>query len=80
MEVSGERLSAVATDNSLLFGLNGIYRQGRFSIGAEIAARQELGSNDSEYASFLNVGIRFNSRVRRNSEAECLSQSHRHSA
>ena len=59
VQVSGERLSAVATENSLLFGLNGIYRQGRFTIGAEIAARQELGSTDSEYASFLNLGISF---------------------
>ena len=59
VQVSGERLSAVATDSSLLVGLNGIYRQGRFSIGAEVAARQELGSNDSEYASFLNLGISF---------------------
>ena len=59
VQVSGERLSAVATDSSLLVGLNGIYRQGRFSIGAEVAARQELGSNDSEYTSFLNLGISF---------------------
>ena len=59
VQVSGERLSAEATEHSLRFGLNGVYRQGRFSIGAEVAARQELGSNDSEYASFLNVGISF---------------------
>ena len=58
-QVSGEQLSAVATDNSLLVGLNGVYRQGRFSIGAEVAARQELGSTDSEYTSFLNLGMRF---------------------
>ena len=59
VQVSGERLSAEATEHSLRFGLNGIYRQGRFSIGAEVAARQELGSDDSEYAGFLNVGLRF---------------------
>ena len=59
VEVSGERLRAIATGNSLLFGLNGVYRQGRFSIGAEVAARQELGSDDNEYASFLNVGMQF---------------------
>ena len=59
MEVSGERLRAIATENSLLFGLNGVYRQGRFSIGGEVAARQELGSDDNEYASFLNVGMQF---------------------
>ena len=59
VQVSGERLSAVATENSLLFGLNGIYRQGHFSIGAEVAARQELGSTDSEYTGFLNVGLSF---------------------
>ena len=59
VEVSGERLSAVATGNSLLFGLNGVYRQGRFMIGAELAARQELGSDDSEYAGFVNLGLRF---------------------
>ena len=57
--VSGERLSAVATDSSLLVGLNGVYRQGRFSIGAEVAARQELGSADREYVSFLNLGLSF---------------------
>ena len=57
--ISGERLRAEATDNSLLVGLQGLYRQGRFSIGAEIAARQELGSDDSEYASFVNLGVRF---------------------
>ena len=59
VQVSGEQLSAEATEHSLRFGLNGIYRQGRFSIGAEVAARQELGSDDSEYAGFLNVGLRF---------------------
>ena len=59
VQVSGEQLSAVATEHSLRFGLNGTYRQGRFSIGAEVAARQELGSDDSEYAGFLNLGIRF---------------------
>ena len=59
VEVSGEPLSAIATEHSLLVGLNGIYRQGRFSIGAEVAARQELGSDDSEYAGFLNFGVRF---------------------
>ena len=58
-QVSGEQLRAEATDNSLLVGLNGVYRQGRFTIGAEIAARQELGSTDSEYTSFLNVGLSF---------------------
>ena len=58
-QISGEPLSAVATENSLLFGLNAVYRQGRFTVGAELAARQEVGSTDSEYASFLNVGISF---------------------
>jgi len=57
--VSGESLRATATAHGLLAGLNGVYRQGRFSIGAEFAARQELGSNDSEYASFLNLGVRW---------------------
>ena len=57
--VSGERLSADATQNSLLAGVKGVYRRGRFTIGAEVAARQELGSNDSEYTSFLNLGISF---------------------
>ena len=55
VQVSGEQLSAEATEHGLRFGLNGVYRQGRFSIGAEVAARQELGSTDSEYAGFLNV-------------------------
>ena len=59
VQVSGEWLSAEATEHGLRFGLNGIYRQGRFSIGAEVAARQELGSDDSEYAGFLNLGVRF---------------------
>ena len=59
VQVSGEQLSAEATEHGLRFGLNGVYRQGRFSIGAEVAARQELGSDDSEYAGFLNVGLRF---------------------
>ena len=58
-QVSGEQLSAEATENSLLVGLQGVYRQGRFTVGAEIAARQELGSTDSEYTSFLNLGISF---------------------
>jgi len=57
--VSGESLRATATAHSLLVGLNGVYRQGRFSIGAEVTARQELGSADSEYASFLNLGVRW---------------------
>ena len=58
-QVSGERLSADATDTSLLFGLRGIYRHDRVTVGAEIAARQELGSTDSEYTSFLNLGLSF---------------------
>ncbi len=58
-QISGEPLSAVATENSLLFGLNAVYRQGRFTVGAELAARQEVGSTDSEYAGFLNLGMRF---------------------
>ena len=58
-QVSGEQLSADATENSLLVGLQGVYRQGRFTVGAEIAARQELGSTDSEYTGFLNLGISF---------------------
>ena len=58
-QVSGEQLSADATDNSLLVGLQGVYRLGRFTVGAEVAARQELGSTDSEYTSFLNVGLYF---------------------
>ena len=57
--VSGERLSAEATDQSLLVGLNGVYRHDRITVGAEMAARQELGSTDSEYTSFLNLGISF---------------------
>ena len=59
VQVSGERLSAEATENSLLVGLHGGYRHGRFSVGAEVAARQEVGSSDSEYASFLNLGMQF---------------------
>ena len=59
VQVSGERLSAEATEHGLLVGLNGVYRQGRFMIGAELAARQELGSTDSEYTGFLNLGISF---------------------
>ena len=58
-QVSGERLSADATDTSLLFGLRGIYRHDRVTVGAELAARQELGSTDSEYTSFLNLGLSF---------------------
>ena len=57
--VSGESLRAAATDNSLLVRLNGLYRQGWFSVEAEVALRQELGSDDSEYASFLNLGVQF---------------------
>ena len=72
-KVSGERLRAKATGQSLLFGVRGGYRQGPFTVdldgytftakgftvGAEIAARQELGSTDSEYVGFLNLGISF---------------------
>ena len=58
-QVSGEPLSADATDHSLLVGLQGSYRQGRFTVGAEILARQELGSTDNEYTSFLNLGLSF---------------------
>lgn len=58
-QVSGEQLSAEATDNSLLVGLKGVYRHDRVTVGAELAARQELGSTDSEYTGFLNLGISF---------------------
>ena len=58
-QVSGAGLSADATDTSLLFGLRGLYRHDRVTVGAELAARQELGSTDSEYTSFLNLGLSF---------------------
>ena len=58
-QVSGERLSTEATDNSLLFGLNGVYRHDRITVGVELAVRQEVGSTDSEYTSFLNLGMQF---------------------
>ena len=57
--VSGEVLRAEATENSLLVGLNGVYGQGRFTFGAEVSTRQELGSSDTEYVGFLNLGVRF---------------------
>ncbi len=57
--VSGERLTAEATKNSLLVGVRGGYQQGRFAVGAELAARQELGSPDTEYVGFLNLGLAF---------------------
>ena len=57
--VSGERLRAETTANSLLVGLNGVYRQGRVTVGAAVSARQELGSTDAEYVGFLNLGISF---------------------
>lgn len=57
--VLGERLSAEVTAQSLLVGMNGGYRHNRVTVGAPLAARQELGSTDTEYMGFLNLGIRY---------------------
>ena len=57
--VSGERLMSEAAPGSLLLGLGGVYRRGRFFFGAEASAGTALGSDSMEYAGLLTVGARF---------------------
>ena len=57
--VSGERLISEAAKNSLLLGLSGTYRQGRFALGVETSAGAALGSGLMEYSGFLHFGVRF---------------------
>ena len=56
-DVSGERLMSEAAPSSLLVGLAGVYRQGRFFLGAGASAGTALGSDSTEYAGALTAGV-----------------------
>ncbi len=58
-QVSGARLRLDAAKNSVLANLSAVYRQGRFSLGAEGWLREVLDVNAREYAGRLTVGVRF---------------------
>ncbi len=56
--MSGERLESKSPETRFLFGLGGVYRKGRFSLGGEVAV-YGLGSDDSEYAGRVTLRMRF---------------------
>ena len=59
VHVSGEKLSQRPAKDSVLVALGGTYRRGPFSFGAQVSAREGLGSEGREYSGSLNFGIRF---------------------
>ena len=56
--VSGERLGSESARTRLLLGLGGTWRNGRWSLGADVAAAG-AGSDDSDYTANLRLGMRF---------------------
>ena len=56
--VSGEKLSSESAKTRVLLGLGGAYRQGPFSLGAELSAGG-LGSDDEEYSGRVDFGMKF---------------------
>lgn len=56
--VSGERLGSEASATRVLLALGGIWRTGRFSLGAQLAARGS-GSDDSEFSGRISLGWAF---------------------
>ena len=59
VHVSGEKLSQRPAKDSVLVALGGTYRRGPFLFGAQVSAREGLGSEGREYSGSLNLGIRF---------------------
>ena len=59
VHVSGEKLSQRPAKDSVLVALGGTYRRGPFSFGAQVSAREGLGSEGREYSGSLNLEIRF---------------------
>ena len=56
--VSGEKLTSESAKTRVLLGLGGAYRQGPFSLGAELSAGG-LGSDDEEYSGRVDFGMKF---------------------
>ena len=56
--VSGEKLTSESAKTRVLLGLGGAYRQGPFSLGAELSAGG-LGSDDDEYSGRVDFGMKF---------------------
>ena len=57
-DVSGEKLESKSSKNRYLLSLGGDYRMGNFSTGGEVSVGS-LGSDDSQFASQLYVGMHF---------------------
>ncbi len=57
-KVSGAKLSSVSPKTRVLLGLGGAYRQGPFSLGAELSAGG-LGSDDDGYSGRVDFGMKF---------------------
>ena len=57
-DVSGERLESESAKTRVLLGLGGVYRQGPFSLGAELTAGG-LGSGDEKYSGQVDFGMKF---------------------
>ena len=56
--VSGEKLTSESAKTRVLLGLGGAYRQGPFSLGAELSAGGP-GSDDDEYSGRVDFGMKF---------------------
>ena len=55
---SGEKLESESGKNRVRLGVGGAYRQGPFSLGAELSA-DGLGTDDESYSGRLDFGMRF---------------------
>lgn len=58
VHVSGEKLRSQPARTRFLLGVGGAYRQGPFSLGAELSA-DGLGSDDEAYSGRLDFGWKF---------------------
>ena len=58
VDVSGTKLDSKSAKTRLLFGLGGVYRKDRFSLGGEVSVGGQ-GSDDAGYAGRITLGVRF---------------------
>ena len=58
-QVSGEELRSSSARSSMLLGLSGSYREGRFSLGTELSVGAALGSRTMEYSGLFYFSVRF---------------------
>ncbi len=58
-QVSGTELRSVAAQSSILLGLSGGYREGRFSLGTDLSVAAALGTGTIEYSGLFYFSVRF---------------------